>query len=176
MHGLVINLAETNQEFIDFEKGTYNAFSERNPDNWLCHHYHLIDNCRYQSKISYNNQRVYIAVEDSKIIAGASLNYNTNIKLQLEEIGFTVPKEIISEKFCEGLLFFTLRNTEISPFKTGIELRNYMMNDIKKMNIKTILGTCSEDKRFFYTKFGYMVIDEIINIDKEKKYLLRMDI
>jgi hypothetical protein len=171
-----IKIAETENEIIEFEKGTYEAFSKRNPDNWLCKNYKLIDGCRYQSPIPYEYQAIYIAKEGNKIIAGASINFNTKIKLQLEDIGFNLDEKIKKEKFCEGLLLFTARNTNISPFLSGIELRNFMKKDIGKRELSFILGTCSEDKKNFYVKFGYEIIDEKINYEGEKKYLMKMDV
>ena len=53
---------EIENEVIEYEKALYNAFMDRNPNNWLVNNYELIDNCRFRSKIPYKI-KVFILLE-----------------------------------------------------------------------------------------------------------------
>ncbi len=172
MSSFVITHPKVLEDYIEFEKGIFDSFSKRNPSNWITRNYEFIDGCRYKPKIDYKDQRVYLVKENTKLIAGFSVNLNLNQRTQLEDIGFELESSERVESSCEALILFTLRNTNISPFEVMLTSREYIVDDMKKIGIKKIWGTCSHNLLNFYTKFGFELVEEKINYENEKKYLL----
>lgn len=168
-----INYCKVKDEYdiIEYEKALYDAFMDRNPNNWLVKNYELIDNCRFKSKIQYKDQGVYIVKKNKKIVMGIAINYNMNRLLQLEEIGFEICK---SDEICEGLLFFS-NEKELKGenfFIIVSKLFNLAKNDFYKKKIKRVFSTCSKNLLNMYQLFDFFPIQKKITCNNEEKYLL----
>jgi hypothetical protein len=177
MSSIEVVTANSNDDRIAFEKGIYEAFSKRNPGNWICSHYTLIDPDRYRPLVPYEDQMVLLVKENGQVIFGASFNLNMGSPvLQMRQIGFEPDPEWISASYAEALVFYTLRNTAVSPFETGLQLKKVLNQKMREKKVRTILGTCSENVKIVYLKSGWKIVREMINAEGIRKYLIRTEI
>lgn len=172
---LIYETLTNDADLIAYEQGLYEAFSSRNPDNWLTQNYLTIDGCRFRSRIPYRDQVVYAARDGGRIVAAGAVNFNVTDTLQLEEIGFFIDKEAVPA--CEGLLLFT--DGKSLPGERFLEVASglfrFIESDLIGRGMVRVYGTCSRPLRAMYTLLGFQVIDRLKK-DGETKLLLAYDL
>ncbi|MCC0179561.1 hypothetical protein I4641_21620 [Waterburya agarophytonicola K14] len=79
--------------------------------------------------------------EDSVLISEIAISFNTERKMQLEEVGFDLKNDAIDCDYCEALNFFIDRHKHHHSFKVLRNLRIFLSNDLKAKNISFVLPT-----------------------------------
>jgi hypothetical protein len=174
MNNLIFCILKTEEDLLEYEKAVFENFTKRNPNYWITKNYKKIESNRLQSRIPYEDQIVYGVKSGNKLIAGGSINKNITRKMQLEDVGFILSNENKKDNICEALLLFIYESIEYNVFTVALGLRNYLINDLYNRGYKCVYGVCSENKKLFYTKFRFYVIEEKI-LNNEKKYLIKID-
>jgi len=160
-------------DIIEYEKGLYQSYSQKDSDGWIFNNYKIIDNCRLQPNINYNDLVVYGYKDNDRLIAGSAINYNMNSKMQLEEMGFKIENK--EKKFCEGInLFATVDMTENLMLVVG-DFHDMIVRDIKKRGVDFIYGTCEDKIKGMYSIFGWDILYSI-ELKNVKEFLMIFDI
>ena len=168
-------LLKSEDEIAEYEKILYREFSRKNPDNWLCRNYLLVDGNRYRSPISYSTQSIYAVFEESRIISAIAINFDVNRKTQFEAIGFNLKKDLIDCHYCEALNFFICQQKIHNSFEIWRRLRKVVVEDLKAKKILFMLSTCSSNVLPLYLRYGCSVVKKKI-LNKEVKYLIKLEI
>ncbi|OHD15291.1 MAG: hypothetical protein A2086_00825 [Spirochaetes bacterium GWD1_27_9] len=158
------------EDIIEYEKEMFTAFNKINPNYWICKHYKIIDNCRFQSEIPYKDQLIFAVKKNNRLIAAAAVNINQNNLMQFEKVGFSKPLESKNKKICEVLSLYKTDKLTGDFFYIFIDLLGFLGNELKNRNFDCLYSTSIERFKPLYTSFGSKVIDEKI-LDEEKKYL-----
>ncbi|OHD14910.1 MAG: hypothetical protein A2086_02390 [Spirochaetes bacterium GWD1_27_9] len=177
MGNLELCILQTEEELIEFEKGLYEEFVEKEPNSWIVKNYEHIDGCRLKSTIPYEYQKIYAVKKDGKIIMAAALNMNNKIRLKIEEMGFTLTEEQKNINFCEGLSLYIVKDCKENPFDLDISLKKFYMEDLKKLGKTAIYGVCADKLLKLYLKFNFKILIKTFSEEEnEYQYLLRYDI
>lgn len=139
---------------IELEKKIYTAFVEKIPNNWVQSKYQIIDDNRLRPNISYNKQHIFLMKKENTIVSAIGLHFNTDGALELEDFGFKIDKTAI----CEGLFFFT-DGPGVSKTIRLKEFVKYIIDFLKRKNIRYWYGTCDRSLTKLYKYFGCKVID-----------------
>ena len=123
-------ILKSEEEIIEYEKGLYKAFVERDPNSWVSRNYEKIDNYRLRSKIiQYSDQDIFAAKYNKKIMAANSVNYNMTKKLQLEEMGFSYDgKEVMYSGITGKKLEARIYVANTYYLKLERMVKNHMIN------------------------------------------------
>jgi hypothetical protein len=167
-------ILNSEKEFIDHEKGIYESFHGRNPDHWVNYLYENIDNCRFKSQIPYKDQIVYSVKEGEMMLAAGAVNTNTNRKMQLEEIGFSLTDEMKKVKCCEALLLWN-KKSEYNPFKLLMDLREFIKVDLCKRGYKICYGACEDNRIKLFSTFSFKTLKKI-QVNGKNRYLISLEI
>ena len=161
------------EDIIEYEKGLYDSYSQKDADGWIFNNYEMIDNCRLKPNIDYKDLVVYGYKDKNKLIAGAAINYNMAGTLQLEQMGFKIEKT--DKKFCEGLnLFATIDMSENLMLTVG-DFHDLIVKDIKNRGVEIVYGTCEDEIKGMYSIFGWDIM-YCINLENVKEFLMIFDI
>jgi len=158
-------------ELLEYEKKLYDAFYEKYTSNvqvygkiWC-----LIDD-RMKPTIEYTDQIVYIAKSDSQIVWSLSANTNTAIKMQFEDMGFSITEEERNQGIGEVLALFT--RTHINPYKfVSAFVEDFCYSDLRSRGVKMVYTTCSNHVLKTYLRIGFTLKDQKV-INGEEKFLL----
>ena len=165
-------LANEEKEIIEHEKITFQIFSQKNPDYWICKNYQEIDNSRYRSNIAYKDQIIYVAKENNKIVAAIAINVNSKNIMQFEQVGFSINQNERKKKICEVLILYGLDSLQNDFLKVFMSMGDFLGSDLRKKGFQALYATAIKKYKTFYTLFGSEVIQKNI-LDNQKKYLLR---
>ncbi len=174
-NNLQYHILEGYAEIVEYEQLLYKEFSHHNLRSWVTRHYLAIDNNRYRSPIAYSDQSIYGVYEDSKLISAIAINFNTEQKMQFEEVGFHLKKDSIDCNYGEALNFFIDRHKRHHSFEILRNLRIFLSNDLKAKNRSFVLSTCSFNVIHLYTRFGWSMVKKKI-INQRIKYLIQLEI
>ncbi len=154
------------KEIIDYEKGLFVAFSEKNPDKWIQSKYFLNSaEKRMRSFIHYSDQEIYLAKKADNVIGAAAINFNSNLT-QYEKIGFQAhhKKSIIAD----AMTFYMNQEFQILQL---LPFFDFISECAKSRGKHLIYATCNKKLLQFYIFLDASVIDEKV-IDGEKEYLI----
>ena len=174
-HDLQYRILKSAAEIIEYEQLLYKEFSQNNLRSWENRHYLEIDGSRYRSPVPYSDQSIYEVYEDSRLISAIAINFNTEQRTQLEEVGFRLKRNAIDCHYCEALNFFCDRHKHHHSFEVLRNLRIFLTNDLKAKNISFVLSTCSLSVIHLYRRFGWSIVTKKI-INRRIKYLIQLEI
>ncbi len=152
-----LDLGDT-EDLLQHEQGMYQAFSpfpQRIFDNlWVFDHAQK----RVRTIVPYSGQRVVAAEVDGQLIGGAMLNLDMESQLQIEKIGFSVPK--VQGKTAEGLALFA-NQLIIDGELVMVEIMRFADSLLESLGIKTFWASCDESLVPGYLNFGFRNIDTL---------------
>ena len=168
-------ILKDNNEIIEYEKGLYKAYTKLTQSDWRKDNYKIIDGCRYKCNIPYSEQLIYAIKQNNKIMMALSVKViNTNDKMIIEKLGFSIDLEDKMKKICEGLDFYSFIRLGLACFVLYTKFFNFFINDLKEKGFKVFYGTCEEKLKLFYKEIGFKFIDNIY-LNGKKEYLLKID-
>lgn len=170
-HSIQVKKIDSVQELCAFEEALFKAFNTKNPNNWLCNNYLLIDGCKYRSTIPYEDQIIYGIIDKNVVEAAIALNHNTSQNTQIEALGFQLDHEILNlYKWGEILNLFS----NLNRFSQIMELIRKCKEIANDYRFDFILTTSSQNMLPMYKRFGCEIIEEQM-INGEMKYLLLLN-
>jgi hypothetical protein len=174
---LEYRLLQSKAEIADYERALYREFTKKNPHNWLCRNYLLIENNRYRSPISYSTQSVYGMYQREKLKSAVAINFDTNSQMQFEAVGFSFNKESVDGDFCEVLTFFICQddNFNANYFRLIACFKQFVVTDLRNKNISFGLANCTSNFLPLYLKTGWS-ITSTKTIEGVDKYLIKYNI
>ena len=170
-------LLQSEAEIIEYEKALYREFTRKNPHNWLCRNYLLIENNRYKSPIPYSSQSVYGIYRESNLISAAAINFDTHRQMQFEAVGFSRDRSSIDCNFCEVLTFFICQEKHLNfnYLKIIARLKEVILTDLKNKNISFGLANCTENLLPLYLRTGWTIASQK-TLEGTTKYLIEYKI
>jgi hypothetical protein len=157
-------------EVEQYEKAFFRAFSRYYPDDptldiiWNVNKQEK----RISTKISYDDQEIYVARLDDSIIGGVAVNYNLHRQWQLEMLGFSIDKS--QKNICEGLALFNLQVFHgANPI--ALLLRDYGFDLFKQKGIEKVFGTCDAHTVRGYSILGFEIV-EMKEFGTHREYLI----
>ncbi len=167
---LITKTLETEDDKIGFEQGLFKAFKN---NMWILSHYEKPEEKRLRPYFSYDDLLVIIAKKGDNIISAMAYHMNTNNKFQLEDMGFKLPEESKSKKYCEGLVVYTDRVNCEHPLEVAVELISAGKKEMARRGIELIYGTCTDSLFRMYKNLGWEKVDELTLEDGTKKFLMK---
>ena len=174
---LEYRLLQSETEIAEYERALYREFTRKNPHNWLCRNYLLIENNRYRSPISYSTQSVYGIYQRGKLKSAVAINFDSSSQMQFEAVGFNFDRESVDGNFCEILTFFICQDEDSNAnyFTIIACFKRFIMAELKNKNISFALANCTHNLLPLYLKTGWTIMSQRI-IGSLKKYLIKYEI
>lgn len=162
-------------DILEYEKGLYRAFVERNPGSLKSKNY-ITDGDRLQLKIDDKDVMVYAIKQNDVIIAACAVDLANKEVTQFEEIGFEKSPEDGKKKIADCLAMYIELGSDTDSFLAmGADFVNFIIDDLKKNNMEVWYATCPRTLKSLYTIMGFDVMNTI-QIDNDKECLLRMEL
>lgn len=168
-------LLNSEAEIVEYERALYREFTRKNPDNWLCRNYLLIDKNRYRCSIPYSSQSIYGMYRETELISAVAVNFDTAHQMQFEAVGFSLEPGLTNCNYCEVLTFFISQGKQYNYFKMIEHLKQVVITDLKARNIAFGLANCTKNLLPLYLRMGWSVIDQK-KLENKTKYLIKFDI
>lgn len=168
-------LLKSQTELVEYERALYREFTRKNPHNWLCRNYLLIEGDRYRSPIPYSAQSIYGINQKSKLISAVAINFDTDNQMQFEAVGFNLELELTNCNYCEVLTFFIGQDKHHNYFKIIEHLKQVVITDLKARNIAFGLANCTKNLLPLYLRMGWSVVDRKM-LENKTKYLIKFEI
>lgn len=143
-------------QLIQFEQAMYEAFSNYREsifDNlWVFDH----ASKRLRTLVPYVGQRIVVAEVKGKLIGAVQINLDMETELQIEKIGFVVPKQ--QGKTGEILSLFA--NQQMVGLNMVMwDLVTFADKMLRSQGVKIIWGSCDESLVVPYQTLGFRNID-----------------
>ncbi|MBE9048358.1 hypothetical protein IQ255_28890 [Pleurocapsales cyanobacterium LEGE 10410] len=173
--GYQCRLLKSETEIIEYERALYREFTRKNPHNWLCRNYLLIDGDRYRASIPYSNQSIYGIYRGTELISAVAIGFNTGCQMQFEAVGFSLEPELTNCNYCEVLTFFIAQDKHHNYFQIIKHLKQVVITDLKARNIAFGLANCTKNLLPLYLRMGWNIIEQK-TLEKKTKYLIKFGI
>jgi hypothetical protein len=159
-------------DLFKFEQAMYEAFSHYREsifDNlWVFDH----ENKRVRTLVPYAGQEIIVAEVKGKVIGAVQLNLDMNAELQIEKIGFVVPKN--QGKTAEVLSLFA-NQMMLGLNLVMLDLVTFADKRLNTWGIKRIWGSCDESLVVPYQTLGFRNVDTTY-FNGADEFLLQRDI
>jgi hypothetical protein len=161
-------------EIHEHETCLYRAFKDNYP--WYAKRFFTDAGERLVPAIPYDDQVIYAAKKDGKIMIALAVCVNNDIKYEQEEMGFEINKK---PGDCNGLHFYGNLDKNVFFGMDAVyeKFMNYAMGDLKSMGIKRVYSSCSGRLLILYRLAGFREVDKkIIDETGEYEYMIARDL
>lgn len=155
-----------------FDHLLYTSFAQEK-DSWLMKNYEIDHDLKTaRPGVLHYRLQSYILKFQDRVLSGITFNFNNDDLLQIEKMGFSIPKSN-KTRSCEIIHFFSIEIPMRNAFfigRSGIKLERSVL---KSKNLEFIYATCASHILTTYIRFGWRKVDEIKMEGSKRLYLIQ---